>query len=189
MTLRQRSAIVIVTAVMLMLIAFSVLIYYLLVNNHRNQFHSILRDKAIQTVKLLDEVKEVDSTLLSIIDAQTLHELRDEKTFVLDSTGEIVYSSADDHRISWDKNLLKRIRQEGTVYFSEGEYETAGIFYSEGSITRFILVAAKDAGGKQCCHLAYHFTYFLFFCRTSIGTSVYFATSYSSICCSTPCFY
>ncbi|MCA6490069.1 MAG: two-component sensor histidine kinase, partial [Chitinophagaceae bacterium] len=60
MTLRQRSAIVIVTAVMLMLIAFSVLIYYLLVNNHRNQFHSILRDKAIQTVKLLDEVKEVD---------------------------------------------------------------------------------------------------------------------------------
>jgi signal transduction histidine kinase len=149
MTLRQRSAIVIVTAVMLMLIAFSVLIYYLLVNNHRNQFHSILRDKAIQTVKLLDEVKEVDSTLLSIIDAQTLHELRDEKTLVLDSTGEIVYSSADDHRISWDKNLLKRIRQEGIVYFSEGEYETAGIFYSEGSITRFILVAAKDAGGKQ----------------------------------------
>lgn len=149
MTLRQRSAIVIVTAVMLMLIAFSVLVYYLLVNNHRNQFHSILRDKAIQTVKLLDEVKEVDSTLLSIIDAQTLHELRDEKTLVLDSTGEIVYSSADDHRISWDKNLFKRIRQEGTVYFLEGEYETAGIFYSEGSITRYILVAAKDAGGKK----------------------------------------
>lgn len=149
MTIRQRSAIVIVSAVMLMLIAFSVLVYYLLVNNHRNQFHSILRDKAIQTVKLLDEVKEVDSTLLSIIDAQTLHELRDEKTLVIDSTGEVVYSSADDHRISWDKNLLIQIRQEGAVYFSEGEYETAGIFYSEGSITRYILVAAKDAGGKQ----------------------------------------
>lgn len=149
MTIRQRSAIVIVSAVMLMLIAFSVSVYYLLVNNHRNQFHSILKDKAIQTVKLLDEVKEVDSTLLSIIDAQTLHELRDEKTLVLDSTGEVVYSSADDHRISWDKNLLIQIRQEGAVYFSEGDYETAGIFYSEGSITRYILVAAKDAGGKQ----------------------------------------
>jgi len=149
MTIRQRSAIVIVSAVMLMLLSFSVLVYYLLVNNHSNQFHSILKDKAIQTVKLLDEVKEVDSTLLSIIDAQTLHELRDEKTLVLDSTGEIVYSSADDHRITWDKNLLMRIRQEGVVYFSEGEYETVGIFYSEGSITRYILIAARDAGRKE----------------------------------------
>lgn len=35
------------------------------------------------------------------------------------------------------------------MYFSEGEYETAGIFYREGSITRNILVAAKDAGGTQ----------------------------------------
>lgn len=146
MTIRQRASITIVAAVTIMLLVFSILIYYLLVNAHIQQFRDILKDKAIQTIKLLEEVKEVDSTLLSIIDANTLHELRNEKTIVLDSNGRILYSSSDDHQISWDDELLQSIKNNKELYFTEGEYETACIFYGSGNIQRYVLVAAKDTG-------------------------------------------
>jgi signal transduction histidine kinase len=144
MTIRNRSSLVIVSAVLLMLLLFSTMIYFLFVNNHQKQFYSLLKDKALQTVKLLEEVKEVDSALLSVIDAHILHDWRNEKTIVLNMDRQVVYSSVDDHRISWDTLLLEKIRTQKELYYREGEFETAGIFYDNGGLQRYVLVAAID---------------------------------------------
>lgn len=144
MTIRHRSSLVIVSAVLLMLFLFSTMIYFLFVNNHQKQFQSLLKDKALQTVKLLDEVKEVDSALLRVIDAHILHDWRNEKTIVLNKEGQVVYNSVDDHRISWDASLLEKIRTQKEVFYPDGDYETAGIFYESGDLQRYVLVAAID---------------------------------------------
>lgn len=144
MTIRKRSAWVIVSAVMLMLLIFCCIIYFLFTQNHLTHFRNQLKEKANNTIRLLEEVKEVDSTLLSIIDANTLHDWRNEKTIVLNDSGKILYSSSDDHLIHYTPETLLQIKKEGTVYFSEGNYETVGCFYRFQNMERYVLVAAED---------------------------------------------
>lgn len=144
MTIRQRSAWVIVSAVMGMLLIFCCIIYILFANNHRKHFRNQLKDKALNTVRLLEEVQEVDSTLLSIIDANTLHDWRNEKTIVLNDSGRLVYSSADDHQIQYTPEILRKIKQDTFYYFSEGNYETVGCYYTYQNQERYVLVAALD---------------------------------------------
>jgi signal transduction histidine kinase len=144
MTIRQRSAWVIVSAVMAMVLIFCCVIYFLFANNHRTHFRNQLKDKALNTVRLLEEVKEVDSTLLSIIDANTLHDWRNEKTIVLNDSGRVVYSSADDHQIQYTPEILRQIKQDTYYYFSEGNYETVGCYYTYQNQERYVLVAALD---------------------------------------------
>ncbi|MBU3743879.1 MAG: HAMP domain-containing histidine kinase, partial [Sediminibacterium sp.] len=144
MTIRKRSARVIVSAVMLMLLIFCCIIYFLFTQNHRSHFRNQLKEKANNTFRLLEEVKEVDSTLLSIIDANTLHDWRNEKTIVLNDSGKIIYSSSDDHFIHYTPETLLQIKKEGEVYFTEGNYETVGCFYRFQNLERYVLVAAED---------------------------------------------
>ncbi|NDA60918.1 MAG: sensor histidine kinase [Chitinophagia bacterium] len=144
MTIRKRSAWVIVSAVMIMLMIFCCIIYFLFTQNHRTHFRSLLKEKADNTIRLLEEVKEVDSTLLSIIDANTLHDWRSEKTIILNDSGKIIYSSTDDHFIHYTPATLLQIKKEGEVYFTEGNYETVGCFYTFENMHRYVLVAAVD---------------------------------------------
>lgn len=144
MTIRKRSAWVIVSAVMLMLLIFCCIIYVLFTRNHQTHFRNQLKEKADNTIRLLEEVKEVDSTLLSIIDANTLHDWRNEKTIVLNDSGKIIYSSSDDHFIHYTSETLLQIKKEGEVYFTEGDYETVGCFYTFNNMQRIVLVAAVD---------------------------------------------
>lgn len=144
MTIRKRSARVIVSAVMLMLLIFCCIIYILFTQNHRSHFRNQLKEKANNTIRLLEEVKEVDSTLLSIIDANTLHDWRNEKTIVLNDSGKIIYSSSDDHFIHYTPEILSQVKKEGEVYFTEGNYETVGCFYKLQNLERYVLVAAVD---------------------------------------------
>ena len=144
MTIRKRSAWVIVSAVMGMLLIFCCIIYVLFAENHRKHFRNQLTEKALNTVRLLEEVKEVDSALLSIIDANTLHEWRNEKTIVLNDSGRLVYSSADDHQIHYTADMLHQIKQNTYYYYTEGNYETVGCYYTYQNQQRYVLVAALD---------------------------------------------
>lgn len=144
MTIRKRSAWVIVSAVMGMLLIFCCIIYVLFAENHRKHFRKQLAEKALNTVRLLEEVKEVDSALLSIIDANTLHEWRNEKTIVLNDSGKLVYSSADDHQIHYTSDMLQQIKQNTYYYYTEENYETVGYYYRYQNQQRYVLVAAVD---------------------------------------------
>lgn len=144
MTIRKRSAWVIVSAVMGMLLIFCCIIYVLFAENHRKHFRKQLTEKALNTVRLLEEVIEVDSALLSIIDANTLHEWRSEKTIVLNDSGRLVYSSADDHQIHYTSDMLQQIKLNTYYYYTEGNYETVGYYYRYQNQQRYVLVAAVD---------------------------------------------
>ena len=121
MTIRKRSAWVIVSAVMGMLLIFCCIIYVLFAENHRKHFRNQLTEKALNTVRLLEEVKEVDSALLSIIDANTLHEWRNEKTIVLNDAGRLIYSSADDHQIHYTADMLQQTDGQSQGKGQEGD--------------------------------------------------------------------
>lgn len=54
------------------------------------EFKKRLEEKALTSVKLLIDVKEVDKTLLKIIDKNTVHKLFNEKTLIFNSDFKLI---------------------------------------------------------------------------------------------------
>lgn len=144
MTIKTRSALAIVGVSSIILILFSLVMYASLLAFEKKQFNERLYQKAANTVRLLEDVKEIDSLLLSIIDANTVQELRQEKLLILAKNNQVLYSSIDEHIIQYSQALLQRIRQHKLVYFQDGEYDAVGLLYGTGSRERIVLFAAYD---------------------------------------------
>ena len=66
------------------LIAFSFLIYILSANYRKQEFTQRLKERAVNTAKLLIEVKEIDDNLLRIIDSSNYTALRENEVIVYD---------------------------------------------------------------------------------------------------------
>ena len=66
------------------LVAFSLVIFSLSANYRKQEFKERLREKAINTAKLLIEVKEVDDDLMRIIDSANYSSLEDIEVVVFD---------------------------------------------------------------------------------------------------------
>lgn len=66
------------------LVAFSILIYSLSANYRKQEFRMRLKEKAINTAKLLIEVKEVNNDLMQIIDSANYSSLADIEVVVFD---------------------------------------------------------------------------------------------------------
>ena len=72
MTIKTRTALWIVAVVSLLMLVLCSFIYWEFKQAEQKLFQQRLKEKAINTVKLLDEVKEVDSALLKLIDKTPL---------------------------------------------------------------------------------------------------------------------
>ena len=86
MTIQTRSAVYMFCAVALMMGVLSVVMYTSLLQYESMQFQSRLLEKAKTTIELLEEVQEVDSTLLRIVDEHALNKIRDEKILILNES-------------------------------------------------------------------------------------------------------
>ncbi len=82
--IRTRLTIQFTYIVMFLLIFFSFIIYYFSATYREYEFYSRLENKAINTAKLLIEVKEIDYDLLKIIDRNTINALYNEKVLIYD---------------------------------------------------------------------------------------------------------
>lgn len=144
MTIKTRSALAMVGIAAAMLLLFSAVMYISLVRFERHQFRERLLQKARNTVTLLEEVQEIDSQLLQIIDANTVQELRKEKVLILGSQNQILYSSPDEHQIAYSPAKLQHIREAGSLHFDDGQYDAVGIRYDYQGRQRIVLVSAFD---------------------------------------------
>jgi signal transduction histidine kinase len=141
MTIRTRITLQFSVFTSVILITFSVIIYLLFSNFRHEEFVGRLKDKAMNSVKLLADVDEVSNELLKIIDRNAVNPMPREKVFIIDYQDKVVYDSpgADDTELS--KALLDRIRLESTVEFSEGAGEGIGIFF-KGKYDHYVVVAS-----------------------------------------------
>jgi signal transduction histidine kinase len=115
------------------------LIYVLSANFREEQFYDRLYEKAINTAKLLIDVKEIDEDLLKIIDENTAS-LPDEQVWVYNFENKQIYAtpSSSDGRI--DIHLINEIRLKKRVEFSLDHKEALGTLY-EGEYDRFVVIA------------------------------------------------
>ena len=78
--------------VTIILILFSFIIYYFSADYREYEFYSRLKQKAINTAKLLIEVKEVDYNLMKIIDKNTINTINNEKVLIYDYKNLLIYN-------------------------------------------------------------------------------------------------
>ncbi len=160
------------------LILFSFIIYYFSATYRESEFYARLENKAINTARLLIEVKEVDYDLLKIIDRNTINALYNEKVLIYDYQDKQIYNSLDDDSIHISKDLLNKIRLEKDVRYHQGKHEVIGLLYAD-KYDRFVVIAsALDKYGRSKLNNLKWIIIIGFF--ISIGLTVFIGRIYAS---------
>jgi nitrate/nitrite-specific signal transduction histidine kinase len=149
MTIKQRIALYSSLFFSLLFGLTSIIIYYQFSNFREEEFKERLEEKALNTMKLLAEVQEVDNTLLQLIDKNSIHKLYNEKTLIFNDSLKLIYSSVDDVVINWTVDDLKKLKKEKTLFKTESEYEIFGIYYDSQNVDYYALISAQDKYGKR----------------------------------------
>lgn len=147
MRIRTKLTILFAIIVSAIIIGFSLSVYILSANFRVEQFYQRLRDRANTTAKLLIDVKEVDSSLLKIIDRNTLL-LPQEQIVIYNYLNEQIYNSLESEPIEYPIELLNEIRINHEVLFNQNDKEVIGLQYSD-EFNRFVVIAsAYDKFGR-----------------------------------------
>ncbi|MFV5700123.1 ATP-binding protein [Flavobacterium sp. ZT3R17] len=149
MTLKNRISLLVSLLFTVLFGLASTLIFILYANFRKEEFRDRLEIKALSNIKLLVNVKEVDSQLLKIIDQNSINQLYDEKTLIFDSNYKLIYSSIDDAKINWSVADLKYLKKHKTFFKQQGDYEVYGVFYDTNDKDFYALISATDNYGKR----------------------------------------
>ncbi|MBU6342582.1 MAG: HAMP domain-containing protein [Bacteroidetes bacterium] len=147
MTLKRRVAINVAIAFSVLFGLAAVIIYYAFASFRREEFKGRLEEKALTTARLLLEVKEIDESILRLLDRNTINAWYNEKTLVFDSHFKLIYSSIDDATIEWRPDDLAKLQNQKSFFKQEAERDFLGIHYSFGNQDYYILTAAEDKYG------------------------------------------
>ncbi|MBZ5856848.1 sensor histidine kinase [Flavihumibacter profundi] len=129
--------------------AAAIIIIGLFSNFRQDEFEQRLQEKALTTIKLLTDVKEVDKQLLKVIDKNTINNLYNEKTLVFDADYKLIYSSLDDTKIKWTENDLDYLKEHKDFFKREGDNEIYGVLYDINKTEFYALISANDNIGKR----------------------------------------
>ncbi len=142
MQIRTRLALQFALLVGGILIAFSLMIYILSANYRKQEFTQRLKERAINTAKLLIEVKEIDDNLMRIIDSSKYSALLGDEVIVFDYFKKSrIYMNVDSSSLQISEELLSKIRNNGQFTFKQGKREAIGLLYSNG-LRRFVVIAS-----------------------------------------------
>ena len=149
MTIRRKLSFIISGLLTVLFLFASAIILYMDAEFREEEFKKRLEEKALTSVKLLIDVKEVDKTLLKIIDQNTVHKLFNEKTLIFDEHFRLIYSSLDDTQIKWRINDLYYLKRKGSFFRDDSNNELLGIYYKTKGKSYYVLISASDIYGKR----------------------------------------
>lgn len=149
MNLRIRFAFWFAVSVAAVLSVTFAIIYLQSADFRRAEFFERLEQKARTTQRLWFDVQEIDSTLLKIIDRNTLTSLHNERVLIFDEHNRLVYSSVDENGINIDTSLLHRIRQEQEINYIDPatKFETTGLVVQTREHKFVVMATAFDLYG------------------------------------------
>ena len=147
MKIRQKLTLQFFLMAGIILVLFSLTVYFLSSRYRRDDFFQRLESRANSTARMLIELEEIDAELLRKIEEDNPVSLPDEKIIILDNNNHFVYTSDFRNVILYDDALLDRIRLEGKVRTRSGRYELMGLLFVEEEERFVVLSAARDIFG------------------------------------------
>lgn len=149
MNIRARITLTFFFIVIIVLTAVSLSIYILSANYRTEDFYRRLKNRAINTAKILVEVEEVNAELLRRIERNNPASLPDQYIAIFDQTDNSVYTSETKSPIPIDTALLSKIRAQNEIKREHETFEIVGFTFSHESSEYLIVAAAIDVYGKD----------------------------------------
>ena len=129
--------------VALIIIIFSVAVYKFSSNHRKNEFYIRLKEKAITIAKLYSrDVKEVDTTLLKIINKNSYNLLPKENVTIYNYNNKLLFKSNQDVYSPITKDLIRKVILYKEIRFSQDENEIIGILFKDGFNDKYVVVAS-----------------------------------------------
>jgi len=141
MKFRTRLTLQFSVIVSVIIITFSFIIYALLSDFRKVEFTERLRDKGLNSVKLLADVDEVNNELLKIIDRNAVNPLPGEKVFIYDIGFKLIYCSLPIDTDEISHTTLKNVLTNKEVKNDCDSIEQIGFLF-EGKYDNYIVIAS-----------------------------------------------
>jgi two-component system sensor histidine kinase ArlS len=146
MKIRNKLTISFSTIVAIILIVFSLVIFFTSSSYRTKEFNSRLKENASSTADLLIVIDEVDSTLLNIIKKHSKGMLQDENVRIFDSSGKLIFETVKEDNHEFKPAIFDEIKKKKEIAFKE-----KGIDYIEyigfvfyGKEKEFIIIASAN---------------------------------------------
>jgi signal transduction histidine kinase len=149
MNIRAKLTVIFFGIVIVVLTAISLSIYYFSSNYRETDFYRRLRNRAINTAKVLVEVEEVNAELLRRMERNNPASLPNQYIVIYNYKNEVLYSSEGKDVIQADTTLLNNIRLQKEIKFKSLDYELLGFLYTEGYERYTVIAGATDVYGRD----------------------------------------
>jgi len=140
MNIRFRLTLLFAVLVASIMLAFSLSVYYLYNQFREQEFNKRLRDKALTTVRLFEDVGGITEELLHDIERNDLTTMYKEEVTVYDSNNKVVYDSGKEPYIITPQ-LLAQAREGINFSLRDGEKEIIGVRYVDKRKQVLVVVA------------------------------------------------
>jgi signal transduction histidine kinase len=145
MNIRYKLSIQFTLIVAAILLIFTSGIYYFSSDYRQNDYYKRLEDRAKTTARLLLNVKEVDETLLKIIDKNTLA-LYQEKVYIIDENNQQIYCNTEGSVFD-NMAVINEIMDNEIYKFKLDESDAVGILYRYNNRPYIVIASAYDIFG------------------------------------------
>lgn len=171
MNIRTELTLTFFTIVIVVLSIITVSIYFLSSNYREEDFYRRLKNRAINTAKILMNVEEVNAELLKRLERNNPASLPNQYIAIYNYKNEELYSSEEQKVIKVDTDLLQKIKRDGEIQFRYFNFEAVG-FSMVGEKGRHIIVAAAtDVYGRNALqNLGY--ILIIIFCMSTVLVSI-----------------
>ncbi|HYG04172.1 MAG TPA: ATP-binding protein [Chryseosolibacter sp.] len=141
MNIRAKLTVTFFSLVIVVLTIISVLIYFFSSNYRQQDFYRRLKNRAINTSRVLMEVEEVNAELLRRMERNNPASLPNQYILIYNYKNQELYSSESSNIIPVDSALLTKIRLRREIKFTHENYEVLGFLFAD-SYDRFTIIAA-----------------------------------------------
>jgi signal transduction histidine kinase len=151
MPIRLRITFLFTLAVFIILGIVCVAIYYFSSTSRINTIKKRLANRAITTARLLTQSEIFDRELIRRIDSSTTLTLKNKSVQAYNSAGRRIYSYNDaaGDTLSISGEIKDEARENGTLYFTEGNKEAVAYYHEDSSGGMVIVCSALDEDGKK----------------------------------------
>jgi signal transduction histidine kinase len=145
MQIRNKLTLQFTAIVAIIMITFSVSIFYIAEHFRNKNFNKRLKEKAITTTNLLIEVEEINEDLLKSLRRNYLATLPGEFVRVYNIRNKNIYRD-DTVSLKLNEEQLEKIRNKGELNFQFEKRQLVGVFYKDKYV---ITSSAIDLDGKR----------------------------------------
>lgn len=146
MKIKTKLALTFTIIVASILLFFATAIYFFSSSYREAQFYARLEEKAINTAKLLVDVKEVSYDLLKIIEKNTFA-LVDEKVTIYNYSGKIIYYNNEQANTPLSNQLSNQIKQRKVVKKQVDKNDFLGFLFISKNNKFIVTASAYDKYG------------------------------------------